>query len=269
MLFVLFLTVALLCAGPGHGAWVWREERHLAPRRVGHGLLGSWSGVLARFRKRARTSTHGARNTAASDRESMAVLVQHLGALLNGGRSAAQAWRELLEFQREDSETGHELRPGADTSVDSAFLAAAAQAAELGESPAIAIHRRVAAGRFPKESRHVVRQWSQLAACVRVGELSGCPLADLLERFALDLEHSADAERSRQTALAGPRASVTLLGWLPFFGLGLGLLLGVDPVDIVLRSPLGGLSVVAGLLFWSLGRVWSSRLVRQAEVGSR
>ncbi|MEZ2370181.1 type II secretion system F family protein [Arthrobacter sp. RCC_34] len=269
MLFVVFLMVALLMVGPGHGAWVWRHERGLAPASVGHGVLGSWSSALARFRKRIRTSTHGARNTAASDRESMAVLVQHLGALLNGGRSAAQAWRELLEFQREASEMRHELRPGADISVDSSLLAVAAQAAELGESPAIAIHRQVVAGRFPKESRLSVRQWSRLAACVRAGELSGCPLADLLERFALDLEHSADAERSRQTALAGPRASVALLGWLPFFGLGLGLLLGVDPVDIVLRSPLGGLSVVAGLLFWFLGRVWSSRLVRQAEVGSR
>lgn len=267
MLFVIFLMVSLLFAGPGQGAWVWRQERGRAPDRVGHGVLGSWSGVLARFQKRIRARTRGARNTAASDRESMAVLVQHLGALLSGGRSAAQAWRELLEFQREDSNMRQELRPGVDTSVDSALLAVAAQAAELGESPATAIHRQVAAGRFPKVSRHSVRQWSRLAACVRASELSGCPLADLLERFALDLEHSADAERSRQTALAGPRASVALLGWLPFFGLGLGLLLGVDPVDIVLRSPLGGLSVVAGLLFWFLGRAWSSRLVRQAEVG--
>lgn len=269
MLFAVFVMVGLLLVGPGPGVWVWRQERRPAPYGAGHGVLGSWSRACARFRKRTWARTHGARNTAASDRESMAVLVQHLGALLNGGRSAAQAWRELLEFHREDSETRREMRPGPDASVDSALLAAAAQAAELGESPAIAIHRQVAAGRFPRESRHVVRQWSQLAACVRAGELSGCPLADLLERFALDLEHSADAERSRQTALAGPRASVALLGWLPFFGLGLGLLLGVDPVDIVLRSPVGGLSVMAGLVFWFLGRVWSSRLVRQAEVGSR
>jgi len=269
LIFVLLLGAALLALGPRPGAWVrragWRvpaeeeDDRSSSPRTAVLARLG----ILLMSRIRG-----GGRRTAASDLESMAVLVQHLSALLSGGRGPAQAWHELLEFQRSEASNPSSDQSDVSRTLDLGFLAAAAQAAALGESPALAIHRRVEVCRSGGTSLAVTRQWARLAACVHASEISGCPLAELLTRFALDLEHSADAERSRQTALAGPRASVALLGWLPFLGLGLGLLLGVDPVDIVLRSPIGGLSVVAGLLFWVVGRVWSARLVHHAEAGA-
>ena len=81
------------------------------------------------------------------------------------------------------------------------------------------------------------RVWFQLAACFDVAEATGCPLADVLTRFAAQLEAEDDADAARQTALAGPRATVRLLTWLPFLGLGLGLLLGVDPVEVLLETP--------------------------------
>lgn len=265
MLFLVFLMAALLVAGPGQGTWVWRDHWRTGDGHSRRGGGEFWNGTLVTFRNRLGRGASGARKSVASDLEAMAVLVHHLGALLSGGRSPAQAWRELLDLQRTDPGLPSGSGPGGSRLADPGPLVAAAQAAALGESPALAIHRHVTTGQFAKVSGSSARQWSRLAACVRASELSGCPLAELLARFAIDLEHSADAERSRQTALAGPRASVALLGWLPFFGLGLGLLLGVDPVTMMLQSPLGGLSVGAGLVFWFLGRVWSSHLVRQAE----
>ena len=109
------------------------------------------------------------------------------------------------------------------------------------------------------------RVWLQLAACFDVAEASGCPLADVLTRFAAQLEAEDDAEAARQTALAGPRATVRLLTWLPFLGLGLGVLLGADPVAVLLGTPLGVAALAAGLALTAAGRIWSSRLVRTAE----
>ncbi|WP_346927777.1 hypothetical protein [uncultured Arthrobacter sp.] len=87
----------------------------------------------------------------------------------------------------------------------------------------------------------------------------------MLTRFAAQLEAEDDAEAARQTALAGPRATVQLLTWLPFLGLGLGLLLGVDPVEVLLGNPWGVAALVAGLALTAAGRFWSARLVRAAE----
>ena len=87
----------------------------------------------------------------------------------------------------------------------------------------------------------------------------------MLTRFAAQLEAEDDAEAARQTALAGPRATVRLLTWLPFLGLGLGLLLGVDPVEVLLGTPWGVAALAAGLALTAAGRIWSARLVRAAE----
>jgi tight adherence protein B len=70
-----------------------------------------------------------------------------------------------------------------------------------------------------------------------------------------------DAEAARQTALAGPRATVSLLAWLPLMGLGLGVALGVDPVAILVGTPLGLAALAAGLVLTVAGRMWSARLV--------
>jgi tight adherence protein B len=106
--------------------------------------------------------------------------------------------------------------------------------------------------------------WGQLAACFDIAEASGCPLADVLTRFAAQLEAEDDADAARQTALAGPRATVRLLGWLPLLGLGLGMLLGVDPVRILLGTPYGMAALATGVVLAAAGRIWSARLIRAA-----
>jgi tight adherence protein B len=108
------------------------------------------------------------------------------------------------------------------------------------------------------------RTWIDLAACLDIAEASGCPLADVLSRFASQLEVEDDAEAARQTALAGPKATVSLLTWLPLMGLGLGIALGVDPLAILLGTPLGLAALAAGVVLTTAGRIWSSRLVHAA-----
>lgn len=208
-----------------------------------------------------------------AEQVSMTVVVRQLAALLKGGRAPARLWDELWLLYA--GETAPGARPeqarGPVLAPASLGLIVAARAAALrGSSVAEAIRgtgagassagRKADAGTdFPQQ-----RIWAQLAACFDVAEASGCPLADVLARFAAQLEAEDDAEAARQTALAGPRATARLLGWLPLLGLGLGMLLGVDPVRILLGTPYGIAAFIFGVGLAATGRIWSSRLVRTA-----
>lgn len=225
----------------------------------------------------------GLRWPARKDRElpgvSMTVVVQQLSALLRGGRSSARLWEELWLLYAGGTAPG---RPGAGpgqrepagaaagslSPLSLEILAATRAAAAQGSPVADAIRRRagpaagVRARRNPAGREGAV--WVELAACFELAEASGCPLAEVLTRFAEHLEAADDAAAARQTALAGPKATVRILTWLPFLGLGLGMLLGVDAAAVLFGTPLGLASLAAGLVLAAAGRFWSARLVRSA-----
>ncbi|UXM90969.1 type II secretion system F family protein [Paenarthrobacter sp. JL.01a] len=213
------------------------------------------------------------------DAPNLVILVQQLAALLRGGRGTSALWEELWLVHDPQSkeepaaQTGsgrgeHSPSRGSVLSLESLKVLGAARAASaLGNSPADAI-RRTAAQTYPMRGSSERREWMELAACMDVAEASGCPLADLLTRFAAQLEAEEDAEAARQTALAGPKATVRLLSWLPLFGLVLGMVLGVDPLGILLGNPWGVATFAAGLLLTVAGRIWSSKLVTAAAGGS-
>ncbi|WP_349627196.1 hypothetical protein [Arthrobacter sp. C9C5] len=208
----------------------------------------------------------------------MTVVVQQLAALLKGGRTPARLWEELWllygDLREPDLAKGGGGRPNRAAPTDglgatSLEILAAARAAALRGSPvAAAIRKGAATGtgstarRGPGPRERAI--WVELAACFDVAEATGCPLAEVLTRFAAHLEAEDDAEAARQTALAGPKATVRILTWLPFLGLVLGVLLGVDPSTILLGTPFGMAALVAGLALTAAGRIWSARLVRAA-----
>ena len=197
----------------------------------------------------------------------MTLVVQQLAALLKGGRTPARLWDELWFVYGADGhiEPDHQRAGRQATGLTKgsvAMLAAARTAAATGAPVSEAIRRSLPAA-FPRADREC-RIWSQLAACFDIAEASGCPLADVLTRFAAQLEVEDDADAARQTALAGPKATVRLLTWLPLMGLGLGMALGVDPLAVLLGTPLGLAALAAGIALTIAGRVWSARLVAAA-----
>lgn len=201
----------------------------------------------------------------------VAVLVGQAAALLRGGRAAARLWDELwlLYGGCPPGTSTADVPPPALTPASRAGLAAARAAAGRGAPVGEAIRRAVTvgtAGPAPasRAAHRDSRAWIELAACFDVAEASGCPLADVLTRFASQLEAEEDAAAARRTALAGPNATVRLLGWLPVLGLGLGMLLGADPVRILLGEPAGLAALAAGGALTAAGRIWSARLVRSA-----
>lgn len=203
----------------------------------------------------------------------MVVLVQQLAALLRGGRGSSRLWEELWLVHGLPGTMGGS--PGTPAQKGTArlsgeslkVLGAARAASMMGNSAAEAI-RGAATKAFPPRGSSEGRVWMELAACLEVAETSGCPLAELLTRFASQLEAEEDAEAARQTALAGPKATVRLLSWLPVFGLVLGMALGVDPLGILLDTIWGVATFATGLLLTVAGRVWSSRLVASAVGGT-
>lgn len=253
------VLAALLILRPTHGA----ASRF---RRATSGVAGGSRGKswVPAFRW-ARPGTGKA--AVSGPAVPMTLVVQQLAALLKGGRTPARLWDELWFVYGADGQTepDHQRARRQATGLtqgSTAMLAAARTAAATGAPVSEAIRRSLPAA-FPRADREC-RIWSQLAACFDIAEASGCPLADVLTRFTAQLEVEDDADAARQTALAGPKATVRLLTWLPLMGLGLGMALGVDPLAILLGTPLGLAALAAGIALTIAGRVWSARLVAAA-----
>ena len=285
----LALAVLLFLRPPGGAAGRFRRavgRRGVGSRPVGgravrssvggsaggrDGLRGTVRGDGGAFRPAFRGGWpgHGARKSPPGI--SLTLVVQQLAALLKGGRTPVRLWEELwLVYSGQPSNASHRPgahgagRPGPALSPGSIAMLAAARAAAFRGSPVSDAIRISAPAAFPRLYGREPRIWFELAACFDIAEASGCPLADVLTRFAAQLEVEDDAEAARQTALAGPKATVSLLTWLPLMGLGLGIALGVDPFAILVGTPLGLAALAAGAALTAAGRIWSSQLVRAA-----
>jgi tight adherence protein B len=99
-------------------------------------------------------------------------------------------------------------------------------------------------------------------AAGRLADETGAPLADLLDRIEAD---ARAADRARAAALAqaaGARVTALLLAVLPVAGIGLGYVLGVDPLAVLLHTPLGAACALTAIVLQTAGLAWSQRLVR-------
>lgn len=109
------------------------------------------------------------------------------------------------------------------------------------------------------------RHAAAVVAAARLAARTGAPLAVVLERVGASLAEEEEVEGQRRAALAGPRATVRVLTWLPLVGVALGWSLGADPVAVLLDGGVGTLLLVAAGLLTMLGRRWSGRLLRAAR----
>ena len=102
---------------------------------------------------------------------------------------------------------------------------------------------------------------AELSAAVwRLAEQTGAPAADLVERIEAD---ARAGDRSRATAAAqaaGAQATALLLAALPIGGIALGYGIGVDPLEVLLSTPLGAACAIAAVLLQCAGLMWADRL---------
>jgi tight adherence protein B len=100
-----------------------------------------------------------------------------------------------------------------------------------------------------------------LAACWRATERHGVPLTEAVCGIEDGLRAEQQRRRSLAAELAGVRATVTMLGVLPGFGLALGSALGTDPLHTLLTRPVGEACLLIGFLLELVGLYWTDRLV--------
>jgi tight adherence protein B len=139
----------------------------------------------------------------------------------------------------------------------------AALAAQLrsGQAVGSALESVIRAGTTAAGS-DAVTVTRRLASAVAVAESGGAPLANVLDR--LD-EHLRAVDRARAGATAqaaGTRMSAVLLAMLPAAGVGLGYVMGVDPLYVLLRTRLGALCLAGAITLQLAGLAWTTRLSR-------
>ncbi|WP_114853560.1 type II secretion system F family protein [Brachybacterium sp. YJGR34] len=104
-----------------------------------------------------------------------------------------------------------------------------------------------------------------LGAVLAVCERTGAPTAGMLQNLAEALRDLHDAAQARRSAFAGPRSTARILLVLPLAGIGLGALLGGDPLHLLTSSGVGRHLAIAGGALTVLGWWWMRRLVRRAD----
>lgn len=97
-------------------------------------------------------------------------------------------------------------------------------------------------------------------AAALLAERTGAPLADLLDRIEADARATDRGLAAADAQAAGARATAWLLAVLPTGGIALGYAIGVDPLEVLLHTPVGAGCAVAALLLQLGGLFWSNRL---------
>lgn len=103
-----------------------------------------------------------------------------------------------------------------------------------------------------------------LARAWQVSSQSGAPMSAVLEQVADGLA----ADQSLRAVVAGelsaPRATGKVMAVLPCCGVGLGYLLGGQPIGWLLTGPLGWGCLLGGVVLACLGVLWIEALAQRA-----
>lgn len=217
-----------------------------------------------------------------------------------GGRTERIRAAAATELADALSRITDELRTGAhpaaalagvthDGPLARALLGPAEAAARLGEPVPAALRRtaqgRTTPGRTPQGAAEgsavtcsavqgrpadgragpaAAQDLERVGAAWELADRHGAPLADLLSGTRDDIRwRLAHASRVR-AQLAGPRATAAVLTALPLFGIGLGQLMGSDPLGVLRDGLLGQGLLVVGCGLTAAGVLWSERILRAA-----
>lgn len=177
-------------------------------------------------------------------RDDGADLCGQLAALSRAGLPASRIWLVLAE------------NPGPTQEVAATVAGMQAVGGSVAEGLRLACTRLNGSG---------VEALAWLAVTAEVIDRSGAPAALVLDEVSAGLITQMAQADEREAALAGPRATGSVLAALPLAGIALGALIGVNVPGVLLGTPPGWACTLGGGLLWLTGRAWSSRLVRSAS----
>jgi tight adherence protein B len=183
--------------------------------------------------------------------------------LRTGARRRAEAAVFRAEVARVVRSASAELRAGVDPAA--ALHAAASDASDAWVTVRAASPVDVRAALEEASSTPGGENLADLAAAWHLAEQAGAPLVVILDRMADSIQTEVELDRE-VAAEAGPaRATARLMAVLPVFGLGLGLLLGVNPVAVLVSSGLGVACLIGGLTLACCGLGWIEHIVSAVD----
>jgi tight adherence protein B len=232
------LVTLVAAAVLGAGRTSTAASRRVRGRSGGSGAAGPWAARRA------------GRRTSADPSAALGAAVIAVAAELRAGRSAGDAWHAVL---------------GVVTGPDGTPLAADVLAAVAPGGTMLRGSGPVGLRRGATTAEVLERRVAGVLAATRLAGVVGAPLAGVLDGCARSLTADAEAESGVRAALAGPTQTTTLLTWLPVVGVGLGVLLGADPLGVLLDGGVGTAAGVTGGVLTVAGRAWVARMVAAAR----
>jgi len=105
--------------------------------------------------------------------------------------------------------------------------------------------------------------WERLAACWNLALSQGISIAALMHAAHRDIVERSRFESRVAAGMAGARATAGALAGLPFLGIGLGQLIGADPLRFLLSGGVGGWLLVVGSTLACCGLLWSDSITNR------
>src|SRR5262249_10786015 len=119
-------------------------------------------------------------------------------------------------------------------------LRAVAARARLGADVAAGLRSFAASSRLPGH-------WERLALFWRLAQAHGLAIATLMRAAQRDIVEREQFSDRVAAGMAGARATAAVLAGLPVLGVGLGQLIGADPLGFLLSGGAGGWLLAVGV----------------------
>ena len=195
----------------------------------------------------------------------LAVVALTISMRRRGTRARARRGAEAAALQSALGVLVGELRVGAHPVV--AFETAAAEvdgvvAASLRSVAARArLGADVAAGlRSAAEHSTLAGHWERLSVCWQLAQTQGLAIVALVRAAQRDIVERERFASNVTAGMAGARATAAILAGLPLLGVGLGQLIGAEPIGFLLAGGLGGWLLIIGVTLACAGLAWSDRI---------
>ncbi len=145
------------------------------------------------------------------------------------------------------------------TEVDGAVAAslrAVSARARLGADVAAGLHSVARSSAVPAH-------WERLAVCWQLAQDHGLAIATLMQTAQRDIVERGRFSAKVDAGMTGARTTAAVLAGLPLLGVGLGQLIGAEPVSFLLSGGMGGWLLVIGVALACGGLLWSDHITAQ------
>lgn len=158
-----------------------------------------------------------------------------------------------------------ELRVGAHPVVAFETAAAEVDGTVATSLRAVAARARLGAdvaGGLRSVAAHstIPSHWERLSASWLLAQTHGLAIVALLAAAERDIVERERFTSGVMAAMAGARATAAILAGLPVLGVGLGHLIGAEPLRFLLSGGVGGWFLFVGVTLACAGLCWSDRI---------